>query len=180
MPAVITSVNRSLAHSFSKPAEACIRLLAGLGVKGDAHSGTTVRHRSRVARNTAAPNLRQVHLLQAELLDELRSAGFAVSPGVVGENLTTRGLDLLALPQGTLLRLGESAVVSVTGLRNPCHQLDDYQAGLMQAVLARDARGKLIRKAGIMGIVVAGGEVRIGDPIAIELPLPPHAALEPV
>jgi MOSC domain-containing protein YiiM len=131
-----------------------------------------------VAANPDQPNLRQVHLIHAELHDELNAAGFRVSPGVMGENITTRRLDLLALPAGTRLRLGMEAVVDVTGLRNPCHQLDDFQPGLMKAVLARSRAGALIRKAGVMAVVVAGGEVQAGDPIAIELPAPPHRALD--
>jgi MOSC domain-containing protein YiiM len=163
-----------------KPNQLLIRLLAGLGVEGDAHSGTTVKHRSRVARNPHAPNLRQVHLIHAELLDELLARRLPVAPGEMGENLTTRGIDLLALPAGTRLRLGDEAIVEVTGLRNPCKQLDDIHPGLMAATLARSPSGQLIRKAGVMSIVLVGGEVRPGDPIRIEVPAPPHRALEPV
>jgi MOSC domain-containing protein YiiM len=180
MEGVVTAVSRSEGHTFSKPNEARIRLLAGLGVEGDAHLGETVKHRSRVARDPTQPNLRQVHLVHAELHDELRAAGFAVSPGEMGENVTTRGVDLLALPAGTRLRLGESAVVEVTGLRNPCAQLDAFQPGLMAAVLGRDAEGNLVRKAGVMGVVLSGGEVRPGDPVRVELPPEPHRPLAPV
>jgi MOSC domain-containing protein YiiM len=177
---VVTAVSTSGKHTFSKPNRACIRLLAGLGAAGDAHLGEQVQHRSRVARDPGQPNLRQVHLIHAELHDDLRAAGFAVSAGDMGENVTTRGIDLLALPSGTRLRLGESAVVEVTGLRNPCRQLDDFQAGLMKAVLGRDEDGNLVRKAGIMGVVLASGTVRPGDQIEIELPPPPHRCLKPV
>ncbi len=156
------------------------RSVTGLGVEGDAHLGKTVKHRSRVAVNPTQPNLRQVHLIHTELHDELRAAGFIVSPGEMGENITTRGIDLLALPTGTRLHLGDMAVVEVTGLRNPCVQLDRFQPGLMAAVLEHDAHGKLIRKAGVMGIVLAGGEVRPGDPIRIELPPAPHKPLDRV
>jgi MOSC domain-containing protein YiiM len=180
MNGVVVAVSRSATHTFSKPNESCIRLLAGLGVAGDAHLGETVKHRSRVARDPSQPNLRQVHLIHAELHDELRAAGFLVSDGQMGENITTRGIDLLKLPTGTRLHLGDTAVVEVTGLRNPCAQLDRFQAGLMAAVLERDERGNLVRKAGIMGIVLLGGEVRSGDPIRVELPQPPHRSLEPV
>ncbi|HEX5724480.1 MAG TPA: MOSC domain-containing protein [Longimicrobiaceae bacterium] len=173
-------MSRSAAHTMAKPNRESIRLLAGLGVEGDAHLGETVRHRSRVARDPSQPNLRQVHLIHAELHDELREAGFAVSPGEMGENVTTRGVDLLGLPAGARLRLGETAVVEVTGLRNPCAQLDGIQPGLMAATLARDAEGGLVRKAGIMAVVVAGGEVRPGDRIGVELPPEPHRRLEPV
>jgi MOSC domain-containing protein YiiM len=165
---------------MSKAAQPSIRLVAGLGVDGDAHKGVTVKHRSRVARDPSQPNLRQVHLIHSELFDELREQGFHVTPGLMGENVTTRGLDLLALPAGTRLRLGTEAVVEVTGLRNPCVQLDGLQEGLMRATLASDSTGQLIRKAGVMGIVLRGGEVRAGDAIEIELPQLPHQPLAPV
>jgi hypothetical protein len=180
MTGIITAVGCSSTHTLSKPNQDRIRLLAGLGVEGDSHLGVTVQHRSRVARDPSQPNLRQVHLLHAELHDELRAAGFILFPGQMGENITTQGIDLLALPVGTLLRLGDAAVVEVTGLRNPCVQLDEIQPGLMAAALARDAHGNLIRKAGIMGIVVTGGEVRPGDPIRVELPPGPFQPLDPV
>jgi MOSC domain-containing protein YiiM len=165
---------------MSKPTQAAIRLVAGLGVEGDAHQGETVKHRSRVARDPSQPNLRQVHLIHAELHDELRLAGFEVEPGRMGENVTTRGVDLLGLPTGARLHLGEAAVVEVTGLRNPCAQLDGIQPGLMAATLGRDADGNLVRKAGVMGVVLAGGEVRPGDPIRVELPPEPRRRLAPV
>jgi MOSC domain-containing protein YiiM len=180
MTGIVTAVSRSATHSFSKPNAGSIRLVAGLGVEGDAHQGATVKHRSRIAKFGGTPNLRQVHLMHAELFDELRAAGFSVSAGQMGENVTTYGVDLLGLPTGARLRLGEEAVVEVTGLRNPCRQLDKFQPGLMAATLARDAEGNLVRKAGIMGIVLEGGEVREGDPIRVELPPLPHAPLSPV
>ncbi len=180
MDGVVMAVNRSPTHTMSKPNQGSIRLLAGLGVEGDAHLGEKVKHRSRVARDPSQPNLRQVHLIHAELHDELRARGFVVSPGQMGENVTTRGVDLLGLPTGTRLHLGETAIVEVTGLRNPCAQLDGIQPGLMAATLDRDERGNLIRKAGIMGIVLADGDVRPGDPIRVELPPEPHRPLEPV
>jgi MOSC domain-containing protein YiiM len=177
MAAKVVAVARSPQHTMKKPLAEFIRLLAGLGVEGDAHQGQTVKHRSRVARDPTQPNLRQVHLIHAELFDELHAAGFDIAPGEMGENVTTAGLDILALPAGTRLRLGAAAVVEVTGLRNPCAQLDGVRPGLMKATLDRGPDGKLIRKAGIMGIVLAGGEVRPGDPIAVELPPQPHVAL---
>ena len=180
MAGTIIAVSRSPKHEFSKENEDAIMLLPGLGVEGDAHLGETVKHRSRVARDPSQPNLRQVHLIHAELHDELRAGGFTVGPGQMGENVTTRGVDLLGLPTGARLRLGAEAVVEITGLRNPCAQLDGLQQGLMTATLDRDAQGNLIRKAGIMGVVIAGGTVRAGDPIAVELPEEPHRALEPV
>ena len=179
-PGRVVAVHRSTSHSFSKFAEDSISLVASLGVQGDAHAGKTVKHRSRVARDASQPNLRQVHLLQAELFDELMAKGFAVWPGELGENLTTGGLDLLALAAGTRLHVGSQAVVEVTGLRNPCSQLDRFQKGLMAAVLDLDAQGQLVRKAGVMGVVLVGGEVRIDDPIVIELPAGPHVPLAPV
>lgn len=180
MGAEVVAVSRSATHTMSKRNELSIRLVAGLGVEGDAHAGETVKHRSRVARDPSQPNLRQVHLIHAELFDELAEAGFAIVPGQLGENVTTRGLDLLALPTGTQLRLGVDAVVEVTGLRNPCAQLEGISRGLMSAVLDRDEQGGLVRKAGVMGIVLAGGEVQAGDAIRVEMPGAPHRALEPV
>jgi MOSC domain-containing protein YiiM len=180
MGGVVTAVSRSATHTFTKPNQESIRLIVGLGVEGDAHMGETVKHRSRVAVDPTQPNLRQVHLIHAELHDELRAAGFVVSAGQMGENVTTRGVDLLGLPTSTRLHLGDAAVVELTGLRNPCAQLDRFQPGLMAAVLGRDEHGKLIRKAGVMGIVVVGGEVRPGNPIRIELPPEPHQPLDRV
>src|SRR5271170_8123103 len=176
MGGVVIAVSRSATHTMTKPNQGAIRLLAGLGVEGDAHLGETVKHRSRVKRDPSQPNLRQVHLVHEELFDELRAGGFALVPGQIGENVLTRDVDLLALPTGTRLRLGADAVIEVTGLRNPCYQLDGIQPGLMNATLARAEDGALIRKAGIMAIVLAGGEIRPGDAIQITLPAPPHRA----
>lgn len=180
MTARVLAVSRCATHSFSKPTCDAIRLRAGLGVEGDAHQGTTVQHRSRVARDPTQPNLRQVHLIHAELFDELRAAGFDIAPGQIGENVATQGLDLLALPTGTRLLLGDHAVVELTGLRNPCVQLNGFRLGLMAAVLDRDAAGNPVRKSGVMGIVLAGGTVRPGDAIRVALPQTPHRALQPV
>jgi MOSC domain-containing protein YiiM len=177
---VVIAVSLSPEHAFSKARQRAIRLLAGLGVEGDAHAGETVQHRSRAARDPALPNLRQVHLIHAELLAELNGGGFDVSPGDLGENVTTHGVELLALPTGAQLRLGEHAVVELTGLRNPCVQLDGFQKGLQAAVLDRDEAGQLVRKSGVMGIVLSAGEVRPGDPITVQLPAGPHRPLEPV
>ena len=180
MSGQVIAVSRSETHTFTKPNTSSIRLLTGLGVEGDAHLGETVKHRSRVRQDPTQPNLRQVHLIHVELLDELRAGGFALAPGEIGENVTTRGIDLLALPAGTRLRLGSEAIVEVTGLRNPCRQLDAHQAGLTAALLGRDTDGRVIRKSGIMGVVAAGGEVRTGDAIVVELPVAPHRRLEVV
>lgn len=180
MDPIVEAVSSQPTHAFSKTNRDRIRLLAGLGVEGDAHAGETVRHRSRVVKDPTQPNLRQVHLIHAELHDELRLKGFRVLAGEMGENITTRGIDLLSLPAGTRLRLGPEALVEVTGLRNPCVQIDRFQKGMMAAVLDRDPDGKLVRKAGIMGIVLEGGEVRPGDAIRVELPAPPHRRLAPV
>jgi MOSC domain-containing protein YiiM len=176
--AIVVSVAASGTHGFSKQVQPAIRLLAGLGVADDAHQGVTVKHRSRVARDPTQPNLRQVHLLQAELFAELAAKGFGVGPGDVGENVLTEGIDLLGLPRGTRLRLGE-ALVEVTGLRNPCKQLDTFKPGLMAATLDRDAAGGLVRKAGVMAVVLEGGMVRAGDVVGVELPAY-HEALAPV
>jgi hypothetical protein len=180
MEAMVSAVSLSGSHTFSKQNQKAIRLLAGRGIEGDAHCGETVKHRSRVAQDPTQPNLRQAHLIHAELHDELATRGFAVSAGMMGENITTRGVDLLALPVGTRMCLGSNAVIEVTGLRNPCAQLDGLQPGLMAAVLDRDEEGNLVRKAGIMAIVLEGGEVRPGDPIRIQLPPPPYRPLERV
>ncbi|MBE9190119.1 MOSC domain-containing protein [Gloeocapsopsis crepidinum LEGE 06123] len=180
MDGVVLAVSRSATHTFSKQNQESIQLLAGFGVEGDSHMGKTIKHRSRVAVDPTQPNLRQVHLIHAELHDELQAAGFVVSAGQMGENITTRGINLLALPVDTRLYLGNTAVVQLTGLRNPCAQLEQFQAGLMAAVLGRNEHGKLIRKAGVMGIVVIGGVVIPGDTIQVELPQKPHQSLERV
>lgn len=177
---VVIAVNASATHAFSKDNRPSIRLLKGLGVEGDTHAGETVRHRSRVAADPTQPNLRQVHLIQAELFDDLASRGFGVKPGDLGENLTTRGIDLLALPRGTRLQIGADAVVEITGLRNPCKQIDAFRDGLMEAVLERDAQRGLIRKAGVMAIVIEGGTIAPRDTIRVMLPTTPHEALKPV
>ena len=176
----VAAVSLRAGHHFSKTPSLGIRLLRGLGVAGDAHMGETVKHRSRVRKDPMQPNLRQVHLIHAELFDELRAKGFAVKPGELGENITTSGVDLLALPTGTRLHLGASAVVEITGLRNPCIQIDNFQKGLMAATLDKDADGNLVRKAGIMSIVIAEGDVRPCDAVGVELPATPHRPLLPV
>lgn len=185
MQGAVQAVSRDDAHRFSKATQPFIRLLAGLGVENDSHLGVTVQHRSRVAADPSQPNLRQVHLIHAELFDELTAQGFSVGAGQLGENITTRGLDLLALPIGTRLHLGPSAVVKVTGLRNPCAQIEAFgrkqqRSGLLAAVLDTGAAGRLIRKAGIMGVVLSGGEVRAGDALRAEWPPLPWRALERV
>jgi hypothetical protein len=180
MTGTVVAVNISRTHSFSKSNQDSIKLLAGLGIEGDAHSGKTVKHRSRVAKNPNQPNLRQVHLIHAELHAELKAAGFDISAGQMGENITTRGIDLLKLPTDTRLHLGNEAVVQVTGLRNPCAQLDLFQPGLMAAVLDKDEEGKIVRKAGIMSIVLTSGIVSTGDRIYIELPPQPYRSLDKV
>jgi MOSC domain-containing protein YiiM len=176
----VIAVSLRHGHHFSKTPSLSIRLLKGLGVAGDAHMGETVKHRSRVRKDPTQPNLRQVHLMHAELFEELRGKGFAVQPGDLGENVTTTGIDLLALPTGARLHLGATAVVEVTGLRNPCIQIDGFQKGLMAATLDKDAAGNLVRKAGVMSIVLADGDVRPGDAVRIELPRTPYRPLQPV
>ena len=174
----VVAVSVSAEHTFSKQTQTEIRLLAGLGVEGDAHCGVTVKHRSRVAQNPDQPNLRQVHLIHSELFDEVAASGFMVAPGALGENITTRGVDLLSLPVGARLEIGETAVVELTGLRNPCAQIDHFQKGLLAAVLGRDDSGNLIRKSGVMGIVLTEGLVHPGDEIRVVLPPLPHQPLE--
>lgn len=176
----VVAVARGRGHDFSKPVVDEVLLVAGTGVEGDAHQGVTVKHRSRVAADPNQPNLRQIHLIHAELFDELAGRGFRVEPGDLGENITTRGVDLLGLPRGALLRIGGVAVIEVTGLRNPCAQIDNFQQGLLKAVLDRGSNGELIRKSGIMGIVLSGGVVRPKDTIMVELPALPHIPLERV
>jgi MOSC domain-containing protein YiiM len=180
MTATIRSVSRDNGHRFSKHPHSEIRLIEGLGVEGDAHAGVTVQHLSRIAKNPVQPNLRQVHLIHAELHDELNAAGFGINPGDMGENVLTRGIDLLSLPQRTLLHLAADAIVEVTGLRNPCAQLDRFRPGLLKACLGRTPDGELIRKAGIMAVVLRGGLARPGDAIRAELPQGPHLPLQPV
>ncbi|GHI83900.1 MOSC domain-containing protein [Streptomyces xanthophaeus] len=178
--AQVAAVSSNGVYSFTKPTRESITLLAGLGVEGDVHAGVTVKHRSRVAQDPTQPNLRQVHLIHRELFEEVADAGFSVEPGQLGENVTTEGIDLLGLPTGTLLRFGEEALVEVTGLRNPCLQIDAFQHGLLKQVVSRDEAGELIRKAGIMGVVREGGTIRPGDPITVTLPPTPHVPLERV
>lgn len=180
MTGIVTAVCRSPTHSMTKPAVDRIRLVAGVGIDGDAHQGTTVKHLPRLLKFGGATNLRQVHLIHSELFAELREAGFDVWAGLMGENVTTRGIDLLRLPVGARLRLGREAVVEVTGLRNPCWKLNKLRPGLMKATLARDQDGKLVRKAGVMATVAASGEVSEGDIIQVELPPLPHRPLGPV
>lgn len=198
MPAPrVVAVCRDGDHRFSKTPVEVITLVAGRGVDGDAHEGELVQHRSRVRRDPHQPNLRQVHLIHAELFDEARAAGHGLSPGDLGENVTTSGLDLLSLPTGTRLDLG-GPVVRLTGLRNPCAQINDFRPGLLKVVLARPdgapvgepapATGSqpsataapVVRKAGVMSVVERGGEVVPGAVITVTLPAGPHVQLQPV
>lgn len=180
MHAKVLAVHRRAVHAFSKDEAPEIELITGQGVRGDAHSGATVKHRSRVARNPSQPNLRQVHLLQDELLTELQKLGHLVAPGQMGENVTTRGIDLLGLGIGTRLRLGNHALVEITGLRNPCAQIEAFRPGLLAAVLGRTPDGTLIRKAGVMAIVLQGGLVTAGDGIELAYKPIPFKPLQPV
>jgi len=180
-PGVVVSVSRSPSHNFSKTPEASIRLLAGLGVEGDAHLGEKVQHRSRLATRGHEPNLRQVHLIHAELMDDLATRGFPdLAAGHMGENVLTRGVQLLDLPTGTKLYIGTSALVELTGLRNPCPQLDNFRPGLTGALRPEDTQGNVRRLAGVMSVILEGGEVRAGDVVRVELPPLPHRPLEPV
>ena len=177
MSARVISVSRDDEHRFTKPRRESITLVAGLGVEGDAHFGATVQHLSRVRRDPSQPNLRQVHLIHSELFDEVTAD---IAPGELGENVTTEGVDLLELPRGTRLRLGPEAVVELTGLRNPCLQIDGFEPGLLKQVVGTDAEGRTIRKAGVMAVVIAGGVVKPGDAIAVDIPAGPFEALLPV
>lgn len=180
MKGLVIAVAMDDSHRFSKLIMPEITIIAGLGVEGDAHEGVTVKHRSRVRADPTQPNLRQVHLIHSELFDEVAAKGFRVGPADLGENITTKGIDLLGLPRGAHLKVGEEVVLEVTGLRNPCAQIDDFQRGLLSAVLDRGPNGELIRKSGVMSVVLAGGRVRAGDHIIVELPEPPFLPLERV
>jgi len=180
IPKKVIAVASDSGHNFSKITKSAITLVAGLGVEGDAHSGVTVKHRSRVAKDPTQPNLRQVHLIHSELFDEVAVKGLTVIPGEMGENITTRGIDLLGLPQGARLHIGADAIVEITGLRNPCSQIDKFQKGLLKACLDKDENGNLIRKSGVMSIVIEGGSVSQGDTIKVVLPEGEHKALERV
>lgn len=174
--ACVVSVHRAAGHDFSKPTVDQIELIEGFGVKGDAHAGATVQHRSRVAKDPSTPNLRQVHLIHEELFPQLAAVGYTVAAGELGENITTRELDILALPVGTRLHIG-AAVLTVMGLRNPCSLINDYQAGLLKQVLRQRPDGEVERLTGIMSIVSRGGIVRPGDEIGVELPPEPRFPL---
>jgi MOSC domain-containing protein YiiM len=177
MDPIVIAVSHSKTHTFSKNNQSAIRLIEGLGVEGDAHAGKTVKHRFLVKKDATKPNIRQVHLIHAELLDKLEEKGFTVHPGQLGENITTRGVDLLGLPTDTILKIGEEAVVKITALRNPCKQIDEFQKGLLKEVLYKDEEGNLVRATGVMGIILKGGTVQPGDSIVAELPPEPHQEL---
>lgn len=177
---IVTALSKSASHTFNKYNCDSLTLLQGLGVKGDAHMGKTVKHRSRVANDPTQPNLRQVHLIQGELHQELNTKGYLITPGQMGENITTINIDLLKLPKGTLLEIGNNVTLEVTGLRNPCNQLDSIKKGLMKAVLDKDKNGNLIRKSGIMSVVIQGGDIYVGDTIKVKLPPKPHEKLKKV
>jgi MOSC domain-containing protein YiiM len=176
----VVAVSRDSDHRFSKSVVNEIRLIENWGIEGDAHAGVTVQHLSRVARDPTQPNLRQVHLMHAELFDEVADAGYRVTAGQMGENVTTRGIDLLSLPTGTLLHLGDEAIVRVTGLRNPCQQINGFEPGLLREVLGRDEDGEVVRKGGVMAVVVSGGTVRAGQDIGVQLPAGEVLPLSPV
>ena len=178
--AVVEAVCLSGEHAFSKDPVAVATVFEGLGLEGDAHAGVTVQHLFRIAKDPTTPNVRQVHLMHAELHDELRAAGHPVHAGSLGENLTTRGIALLDLPTGTRLRVGSSVVLEVTGLRNPCRQIEEFSPGLLKLVLRQGPDGSVVRRTGVMAVVLAGGQVRPGDPITVDLPDGPRQPLQPV
>lgn len=180
VPGYVIAVAKDKEHKFSKELVSEIQIIAGLGVEGDAHKGKNVKHRSRVSADPTQPNLRQVHLIHSELFDEVAGKGFAVEPADLGENITTEGIDLLSLPRNAILKIGEDVRLQVTGLRNPCAQIDEFQKGLLSAVLDKGPDGGLIRKSGIMSVVLQGGRVRPGDRIQVDYPNPPFLSLERV
>ncbi len=173
----VAAVSATPEHSFSKPNLPSIRLIAGIGVEGDAHAGEFVKHRYLVERDHTQPNLRQVHLMHQELFGLVAEHGHNVVAGDLGENITTQGLDLLSLPAGTVLRLGADAAIELTGLRNPCGQINEFQAGLTARLRYRDADGNIVRIGGVMAIVLSGGIVTPGDGVSVELPPEPHRPL---
>jgi MOSC domain-containing protein YiiM len=178
--AKVIAVASAPTHQLAKRPATEICLLPGLGVAGDAHAGRTTQHQSQIRKDPTKPNLRQVHLIHAELFDELAAHGFHVSASELGENITTSGIDLLGLPRGTRLLLGSDAVVEVTVLRTPCRQLEAFMPGLPQALLGKDADGELLQKPGVMAIVLTGGAVRTNDVIRVQPPTEPHVKLRPV
>jgi len=180
LSARVVAVSRDDAHRFSKPTRESITLIAGIGVEGDAHAGTTVQHLSRIRRDPTTPNLRQVHLIHAELFDDMAQRGHAVAPGALGENITTAGIDLLGLSRGTRLELGDDAVIEITGLRNPCTQINGISEGLMKELVHLDDAGATVRLAGVMSIVLEGGVIRPGDGIRVIPPAGRHEPLQPV
>lgn len=177
---MVIAVHKSPVHGFSKDDAASIEIIAGLGVAGDAHQGETVKHRSRVRADPTQPNLRQVHLIAAELLDEVNAEGFDVISGALGENVTTRGIDLIELPRGTIMTLGETVRLEITGLRNPCAQIEAFRPGLLKRMIGKRPDGSPLLRTGIMSVVLAGGIVHPGDKIALHLPPAPHIRLERV
>ncbi len=176
----VVSVSRDSTHRVSKVPQQAITLLEGIGVEGDAHAGATDQHRYTKRRDPHRPNLRQVHLIQSELFDELATHGYAVGPGQLGENVTTSGVDLLALPAGTRLHLGDEAVVEVTGLRGPCKLINQVADGLLKAVVATGRGKEVPQRTGVMSVVVVGGIVRPGDAVRVELPVGEHRVLQTV
>lgn len=178
MTPIVIAVSLSAEHTFSKINQPSVKLIAGIGVEGDAHAGKKVKHRYLVGKDASKPNIRQVHLMQGELFDELKTKGFDVKSGDLGENISTRGVDLLALPTGTKLSVGAEVVIELTALRNPCHQIEDFRAGVLKEVIDKDENGAVIRRAGVMGIVLHGGIIEPDDSIEVELPSEPHQPLE--
>jgi len=175
----VVAVACDKAHNIVKPLQDKITLIAGLGVKGDAHAGKTVQHRYDKARTPDTPNLRQVHLIQSELFDDVAELGMVVEPGQMGENITTRGIDVLALSRGTQLQIGE-ALIEVTGLRNPCKYLNQIAPGLLKACIGKWEDGTILPKTGIMGVVINGGDIKPGDDIHIMATDRPYERLKPV
>lgn len=178
MNATVISVSRSSGHSFRKACEESINLIEGFGVEGDVHAGKKIKHTFLAKEDPDRKNIRQIHLIAAELFTELKGKGFNVDPGQLGENITTEGIDLLSLPTGTLLHIGNGAVIELTALRQPCIQIDEFQQGLLKEVVYKDSGGNIIRKVGVMGVILVSGAVSPNDEIIVETPDKPHHKLD--
>ena len=145
-------------------------------MEGDAHAGPFVRHRHLARRHPKMPNLRQVHLIPSELFQALRADGYELRPGDLGENILTAGLDLEALPLGTILKLGAEAAIELTGLRTPCVLIDRFKPGLKRRMLVEEY-GRPRFRCGVMAVVRSSGRISTGDAIAVRLPSEPLKSL---
>jgi hypothetical protein len=171
----VHSVSASPRHGFSKLVRESITLIKGHGVDGDAHAGAFVKHRYLARWRPRMANERQVHLINQALFEELFSEGFNVQPGNLGENVTTRGIDLLRLPLGTMLALGPTAAVELRGLRTPCVLVDRFRKGLLKALVRKGEQPRF--RAGVMGVVREGGILFPGNPVKVTISPAPWQAL---